>query len=63
LEDWEYKDGAWITKEDRYSDEIGRMALMQADDLFRAGGHSVVSPIYKMGDVRNLKQYLNIDFV
>jgi len=37
----------YVTKNQRHSDEIGRMAFVSANELFDGAGHPIVSPYYR----------------
>lgn len=57
--DWSREKGIYgdiyVTKNQRHSDEIGRMAFVPADELFDRGGHPVVSSYYRWDITRQIK--------
>jgi len=57
LEEWEYKQGIYVTKEKRYSDEIGRMAFVPNDMLFRRG-HPIFPHYYRWDIMHDIKAKL-----
>lgn len=58
LGNWSYEDGIWITKKQRHSGEIGRMAFVPDDMLFGAA-HPVINGYYRWDVMHEIKAKLS----
>ncbi len=57
LENWSYERGTWVTKNQKHSDEIGRMAFVSDDMLFEIG-HPFIRGYYRWDVMHDIKAKL-----
>ena len=57
LGNWSYEYGIWITKKQKHSDEIGRMAFVPDDRLFEMA-HPIINGYYRWDIMHNIKAKL-----